>query len=267
MELNELVHAKRLVLRAELMGFGADIATINIGSYASELDLMRNATDLVCPKCKGKAEYHPSHYECCGVKITSWQSLLRVKKGTKEPIEMPKLTKGSGEIERAKLSIMPFDEFKKYVDTTDPREPERFVTATDETSAKNLFKLLVAQEMDKTAILLTFNDTTEQKIALLTTTISGRIIVRFIVPKNLLKTPKESTILDRKALTQKDVEEARLFLKQIPKATEETLTVTDFRADLLPFAIGKTPKGEKPVEKVEALAVIMAQAKKKKEKK
>lgn len=254
-----MVRAKQLVIRAELMGMGVDIATIKIGGYARQPDL-RSWTDLVCPEDFKKPTYHSSNYKCeCGATYTTWQKLLRVKKGTTDPVEIPKLTKGNGEIERAKIYTMSFAEFSKYADAMDPKEPERYVTAKDESTQENLVKLLLAQEIDKTAIIITFNDTTEQKIALLTTTVSGRIVLRFIIPTNLVQLA-ESMLVDKTKLTEKDIEEARMFLKQIPKATEETLSVSDYRVE----SIGVV--GTKKTEKVEKLAVIMQRASKKKAK-
>jgi len=255
-----MVKARKLVLRTEVMGFGADIATIKIGGYAKQSEL-RDWTELICGKCGDKPTYYHSRYDCeCGAKYTTWQQLKRVFKGTKKAVEKPKITKGNGELERAKLFTMPFAEFSKYVDAQDPKEPERFVTAEDDTSKTNLYKLLVAHEIDNIAIIITFNDTYEQKIALLTTTASGRIVIRFIIPKNLVML-KESLMLDKTKLTEKDIQEARMFLKQIPKATEENLCVDDYRIGSLEV------KGTEKVEKVEQLAVIMTRAHKKKGKK
>lgn len=252
-----MAKARRLVLQATVMGMTADICTIKIGGYAKQREL-REWTKLVCGKCKEKPRYHNSHYECsCGASYTSWQKLLRVRKDNGEPVEMPKLTKGNGEIEKARLFQMPFEKFKKFVDAIDPKEPDRFIIVEDETSRKNLFKMLVAHEELKVAIIIKYNDTYEQRIALLTTTVSGRIVLRYIIPQNLL-TLAESQMLEKNQLTEKDIQEAKMFLKQLPEATEEDLCVEDYRKQALEVV------GEAPKEKVEKLAVIIAKAKAKK---
>ena len=162
---------------------------------------------------------------------------------------MPRLLE-SGEKAVAKLYKMDIATFSKYVDAT---KTEKGVTVEDEPSATNLFKLIVATERLGAVLIIRYNDTTEEVVALLTQSVSGRIILKEIVPLNLLQL-KETLKLDMARITEKDIEEAKGFLHIIPEATEETLKVTDYRVG----ALNVTPASE---EKVLELETILAKSK------
>jgi len=249
--------ARKLVLQAVVMGFSANIATIKIGNPAKERALS-DYTDLLCPQDKKKPHYETSHYRCdCGFSTTTWQGLARVLKGTTTPFEMPTLTKGNGEVEIAKIFKMTLAAFAKISDYVDAKDAEHPVTAEDEGSIVNLYKLIVAQTETGHVIILKWNDTKEEIIALLTTTLSGKIVVRKIIPPNLVIVG-ESLMLDQSKMTKQDIEEAKLFLKQIPDATDEVLTVTDYR--MKQFEVHQPEES-----KVTAIGAIMEKARARKE--
>lgn len=232
---------------ADVMGMQTSIAVLKITSFATEPEL-RTWTELVCPKCNSKPKYHTASYECeeCGATFSWWGKLKRVIKGTVIEVLMPKLV-GSGEKATAKLYKMDIATFSKYVDAT---KGERGVTVKDDASAKNLFKLVVATEKLGYVLILRFNDTTEEVVTLLTQSISGRIILKEIIPINLLQL-KETLRLDLSAISQQDIEEAKGFMNIIPEASEQTLKVSDYRVQQSEV----TPITE---EKVVELKAIMA---------
>lgn len=249
--------ARRLVLQATVMGFSANIATIKIGNPAKEHEL-KDYTDLVCPQDKKKPQFEMSKYRCtCGFSTTTWQGLLRVLKGTTTPLEMPTLTKGNSEAEIARIYKMTLEAFAKIADYVDPKDAERPVTAEDEASIVNLYKLIVAQAETNHIIILKWNDTKEQVIALLTTTQSGKIIVRKIIPPNLVVVG-DSLMLDKSKMSDKDIEEAKQFLKQIPDATKDVLEVADYR--IKQFQVHQPEE-----QKVTAISSIMEKAKTRKD--
>jgi hypothetical protein len=250
--------ARKLVLQATFLGMSANIATINVGNPAKEREL-REFTELVCPQDNKKTRYEVPHYRCdCGFSTTAWQGLKRVLKGTTTLLEIPKLTKGS-EVEVAKIFTKPVEAFAKEALYT--RGSERPVKAEDDNSILNLYRLMVAQAALNRVVIVKYNDTTEQVVALLTATENGDIVLREIIPTNLVIVG-ERLKLDKSKLTAKDIEEAKMFLKQIPEATAQDLEVTDYR--VRQFEVAGVASGREE-QKVAALGVIMEKAKARKE--
>jgi hypothetical protein len=240
---------RTLKVVADVMGMQTSIAVLKIQAFATEPEL-REWTDLVCPKCNEKPKYSGATYECnCGAQYSWWGKLKRVLKGTVTEVLMPRLL-GSDEEAVAKLYKMDIATFSKFVDAT---KEERGVTVKDESSATNLFKLIVATEKLGMVLIVRYNDTTEEVVALLTQSVSGRIIFKNIIPINLLQL-KETLKLDMSAISQKDIEEAKGFLNIIPEASAETLKVNDYRVG----ALNVTGVSE---EKVVELKAILAKAK------
>ena len=283
---------QKLVLEAKvgaMMGLPLKIATINLLQQATEPELS-DWTQLMCPQDFKKPKYIPARYECdCGFKAGHWSALARVINGTRKLLEIPKLTKGNGEVEHAQVSCMPFEEFVKqgYIDALPKEDAERPIKAADDESRDNLFKLLTAQEIDKTAIIVKWNDTKEQKIALLATTPSGKIVLRRVIPSNLVQIKEAGMYLDKtqfnpphnhadaKDCTEKcpnfrakqDLEQARQFLKEyIPKANPKTFEVDDYRVQAI--KIEATTRATSAPAKQQAMAELLQVARaKKKEKK
>jgi len=242
---------RKLRLIAKVSGFPTSIAEVHIQNFASEAEL-KDWTELVCPECLEPTSYQGGGYSCpkCQGSFSWWGKLKRVAKGTKNIIEMPKLLK-EGEVTTGQLFKMRKADFAKYCDAT---KAEKGVIVTDGGSAHNLFKLLVATEKLDYVIIATYKDTTEEVVALLKISMSGRILFQEIIPLNLVKL-KETLMLDTKQITDQEVEEAKAFVEQfIPMATEKDLKVSDYRASWIEEHIIEK---EEP-ERVQSLKEIMA---------
>lgn len=249
---------RTLKLVADVMGMQTAIAEVRIQTFAKE-PALSEWTGLVCPECSEKPEYQRAIYKCghCGQSYSWWGKLKRVLKGTVEEVIMPRLL-GKGEMAVAKLYKMDLVSFSKYVDAT---KNERGIIVKDEASAKNLFKLLVAMERLGQVMILRYNETKEEVVAVLTTSVSQRIILKEIIPLNLVQL-KETLKVDMSKVTDKDVNEAKAFMGLIPEATEETLKVSDYRAG----AVKVTPVEQEKVMELEAI-LKRATGKTKKDKK
>lgn len=242
---------RKLSLRAKAFGFETIIAKINIAVLADEVRADSKTTDLVCPEC-GQKPAHKAGYECsCGKKFKHWSQLKRVLKGTFNALVKEKLSSEKETV--ADLFKMSLSEFAEHVDAT---RAEHGVTVTDEPSAKNLYKLLVATKRLDVAIITFWKDTYEEKIALLTTSVSGRILLREIIPRNL-SVLRETLRVNAAEISEKDVKEAEAFLRQIPEATHEMFDVEDYRAQLVVPEI----KEVKAKAQVQELKSILAKAK------
>ena len=158
------------------------------------------------------------------------------------------------------MSYFPSDEFaRKYVDATRKDEGEKGVVLTDSASEKNLFKLLVAVEQLRYVIIAKWNDTNEEVVGLLTVSQSGRILIREIIPSNLVQV-RETLFIDRKAITKAEEEEAKMFVEHfIPKATDETFAVADYRARWKEGLPTQAEAPEEAKQKVADIKAIMAQ--------
>ena len=240
---------RKLNLRAKAFGFETVIAKVTIAKLADEVRADQSTTDLVCPGCGQKPSYHGG-YECsCGKKFGHWKQLKRVLKGTFNALVKERLSHEKETM--ADLYKMSLADFAEHVDAT---RAENGITVSDEPSAKNLYKLLVATKKLNVAIIVFWDDTYEQKIALLTTSLSGRIILREIIPRNLALL-RETLRVDESKITEKDVEEASAFLSQIPEATHEMFDIADYRTKLI------IPEKVQAKERVQELEAILAKAK------
>jgi len=240
---------RKLKINVSLGGMRMPIATVTIKNFAK---LLEAKTELVCPKC-GKKPTWIGGYTCtccskCGKPLEAvpqgekgtinykcpddgwvepsyyktWQSLKRILPDGTE-VTKEKLT-GEGDVE-ADAYIMDLMEFSKYADAT---MSEYGVIVRDETSARNLKKLLIAMHNLGKVIILHFNDTYEERVCILTTSISNRIILKELIPLNLADI-QETMKVSFEGITDKDIAEAETFIKQLPKAEEDILYVHDYR--------------------------------------
>ena len=249
-----------LHLRMNAFGFQTVIAKVRISKLADEIRSDYGYTDLVCPKCGQKPSREGGYvYKCsCGFESTGWQKLKRVIKGTMKEVVKKRLDNGSKET-YADLYKMRLKDFAKFVDAT---KEEHGITVEDEASARNLFKLLVAAKHEisgeRWVIVLFWKDTYEEKIALLTTSVSGTIILKEIIPRNLALL-RETLRVDESQVTEQDVEQAKMLLMQIPEATEEMFDVHDYRAEIAEQFV----KEQDMAQHVQDLKVILEKGKKK----
>jgi len=225
------------------------IATLKIKRFAN---MLKPKTQLVCPKCGNKPKWE-AKYVCiccpyCGKPMekhivdekgtiqykcpehgwqepstyTNWQQLKRI---TLDGREIKKERLVTGEEVEAQVYVMPIEKFSQYADAT---LDEYGIVVDDPTSALNLKKMLVALQKLNKVIILRFNDTYEQRICLLTVNLSGRVVLKEIIPINLADI-KETMRIDLTNITEKDIQEAQALLSQLPEATEEILKVSDYR--------------------------------------
>jgi len=222
-------------------------------------DYIEQPSKRVCPACHLKPQYHGSFYTCtccpkCGKplqkvvdvdpattrervswkcdvdgfqevpKYSTWQDLDCVLPNG-DPIVKTKLPVGDDGYSEADVKIMELTEFIKHVDST---VTDYGVTIDNKQTAENIKKLLIAVRVLGKVILLHFNDTFEERIGILTTSISNRIIIKEIIPSNIARVA-ETVKIDVANITEKDIAEANAFVSTLPKATEEDLTVKDYR--------------------------------------
>jgi hypothetical protein len=221
------------------------LATVTIQNFTKFLE---PETELICPACNAKPSWQGKYVCSCGKEYTHWSQLKRVVKGTGQEIVKQKFTSDKVPV-MAQAYVMTLEEFAKYVDAT---YQEYGVTVKDETSARNLRKLLIATKNLGKVVLIRFKDTYEERIAILTVSLSSRIILRELIPLNL-QDIKETMMADLKDVSPQELEEAEAFVKMLPPAKEELLNVSDYRT------IGIAEKKESP--KVIELEEIISRAK------
>jgi len=266
---------RKLKIVVRVSGMEMPIASVKIQKFA---DVLKPETDLLCPKCKQKPKWHGG-YDCvccpiCGKPMEAvvvddkgavnykcvedgwqepshynhWSQLLRVNKATGEPIVKTKFTEAGKDVV-ADAFIMDLKEFSNVADAT---LNEYGVVVTDETSARNLWKLLIATRNLRKVVFIRYLDTYEERIAILTTSVSSRIILKEIIPMNLAQF-KETMRVNFSEVTEKDVAEAEQFVKMLPVATESLLNVSDYRT--------KGIKAQPIAPKVLELEAILSKAK------
>jgi len=202
-------------------GMTMPLASVTIQNFANWLE---PETDLLCPACNAKPTWNGGYDCACGAHYGHWSNLKRVVKATGQEITKERFTDGKSPV-MAYAYMMTLEEFAKYVDATCN---EYGVSVKDETSARNLRKLLIAVRNLGKVVLVRFKDTYEERISVLTLSLSNRIILRELIPLNL-QDIKETLRVDLKAVTPQEIEEAEAFVKMLPSAKEELLNVNDYR--------------------------------------
>jgi hypothetical protein len=234
-----------LKIAVRISGMEMPIASVKIKKFA---DVLQPETELLCPKCKQKPKW-VGGYDCsCGEHYNHWSQLLRVVKATGEPVTKTKFTSEKEDVV-ADAFIMDMKEFSEIADAT---LTEYGITVSDETSARNLKKLLIATKNLDKVVFIRYLDTYEERVAILTTSISNRIILKEIIPLNLADI-EETMRIDFSNVTEKDIAEAEQFIKLLPLAKEDLLYISDYRTK------GITLKTESP--KVIELEAILSKAK------
>lgn len=215
------MRTRKVKLILELMGFRMPLGELKVTKFA---DIRKQETELICPEC-GKKPTWKGEYSCeCGRAYSHFSKLKTILKATKEALVKPKLTQ-SEEVTEAKVSIMSLDEFSEYCDAT---ADEYGIVVGDQTSGINLKKLLIATKLLNKVIVLKFNDTYEQRIAILTTSVSNRVILKEIIPLNLADI-KDTMTINLSDVSQEELAGAKALIAQIPHAEEQDLTVDDYR--------------------------------------
>lgn len=258
-----------LKIAVRISGMEMPIASVKIEKFA---DVREPETELLCPKCKQKPKWNGG-YDCtccpkCGKPMEQiiddkgrvnwkcpedgyqdpshynhWSQLLRVVKATGEPITKTKFTNEKEDVV-ADAFIMDMKQFSEVADAT---LCEYGVTVSDETSARNLKKLLVATKNLNKVVLIKYLDTYEERVAILTTSVSSRIILKEIIPLNIADI-KETMHIDLSTVTEQDLAEAEQFIKLLPQAKEDLLYVSDYRTKGI-----QTPQMSPKVIELEAI--------------
>lgn len=235
-----------LKIAVRISGMEMPIAAVKIKPFA---DVLEAETDLLCPKCKQKPKWNGG-YDCsCGEHYGHWSQLERVVRATGEPVIKTKFTNDKEDVV-ADAFIMDMTEFSKIVDAT---LKDYGITANDETSARNLKKLLIATKYLNKVVLVRYLDTYEERVTILTTSVSNRIILKEIIPQNLAEI-EETMHIDLSTVSQQDLAEAEQFVKLLPPARPELLNISDYRIK----GIGISKEAPKVIE----LEAILQQASK-----
>jgi hypothetical protein len=175
--------------------------------------------------------------------------LKRVLKATGEEILKVKFTEEKQAIE-GQAFILDRKEFaERYSDAI---LEEKGIVAENASTAKNIRNLLIASKMLDKVVVVSFKDTYEERTCLLTLSESNRVLLREIIPQNILEL-EETMRADISQVTERDIEAAKKFVELLPPPTEDIFLCHDYRA------IGVEAK-EKPSEKVVELEAILKQA-------
>lgn len=243
---------RKLILEAAIGGMTMALGEVRIQNFATMYEYTK-ATHNVCPKCGGDAKwYAPYKCEECDETFTHHSKLRKLVTDTGEDMTKPRLLQPK---ETAKATIYKMEAVafaEKYADAT---MSEAGITADDDTAQTNIIKLVVAVERLGQVIVLRWPDTNEWRVALLTVSSSNRIILREIIPANLL-TARETMRVDMSLVTEQGITEAQALLGMIPEATDETFVVNDFRTTGLGTEAAEAPT---PTPKVQELSAILAQ--------
>lgn len=220
-------------------GLSQNLGKITVKKFADQKEAN---TTLLCPNCFAEGRTvkpkWTGGYDCeeCGSHYNHWSNLKRVLNSNGQPVHKERLIE-KGEKPVANLYVIPLEKFADYVDAT---SNEYGVEAEDKTAAENLRKLLIASEKLNKVIVILFNDTYEERICILTTSISNRILLKEIIPLNLLLV-KETLTVSLEEVTPEEIAEAQEFVKLLPTATEEMFTVDDYRTEGIEATI-ESPK-------------------------
>jgi len=266
-----------LKIAVRISGMEMPIASVKIQKFA---DVIEPETELLCPKCKQKPKWNGG-YDCtccpkCGKPMEHvvvdektvnwkcpedgyqepshyhhWSQLMRVVKATGEPITKTKFTSEKEDV-IADAFIMNMKQFSEIVDAT---MTEYGVVVSDETSARQIKKLLIATKNLGRVVLIRYLDTYEERVAILTTSISNRIILKEIIPLNLAEI-KETMHIDLSNVSEQELAEAEQFVKLLPEAKEDLLYVSDYRTKGI-----QTPKATPKVMELEEILNRMTKEK------
>jgi len=229
-------------------GMTMPLATVTIQHFAK---MLTPETELVCPACGAKPRWNGEYVCECGQRYRHWSQLKRVVKSTGEKIVKQKFTSDRGPV-TARAYIMELKDFAKYVDATCN---EYGIIVKDETSARNLRKLLIATRNLGKVVLIRFKDTYEERVSVLTLSLSNRIILRELIPLNL-QDIKETMKVDLDEVSPEEIQEAEAFVKMLPTAKEELLNVSDYRT----IGIGERKAPPKVIELEEIISRAKAGA-------
>ena len=239
------MRSRKLRITALINGMETALGEVKIVKFAK---VREPDTALVCPSCGAEPKWSGG-YDCsCGAKYNHWSRLKRVLKATLQEIIKVKFT--DGESVDGKAYVLDRKEFAdKYSDAI---LEEKGIVADNPTTARNIRNLLIATRTLNKVVVVSFKDTYEERTCLLTLSESNRVLLREIIPQNILDL-EETMRADLTGVSEKDIEAAKRFVDLLPAPTEDVFLCHDYRA-------AGVEAVEKPSEKGVELEAILAKA-------
>jgi len=231
-------------LSISVLGF----AGVSLGKYELKRLGEKNIPTInVCPKCVVVPEHVKSEtaYKCpqCGTGFTSWYQLKRAIKSGETIVPLP--DRQSERTAKASLKLLDLSEVRGLV----TRAEFAVLPAGDQEKA-NLQKLgNMLRKYNKVALFkLVFRKGAEAHLMYVTVADDGMIMVREIVPLNLVEPLPYGVVFAEAEVDEKEVEE---LMQGMPKATEEDLNIKDEVIETL----AKTPENEDLVKAIKKVMV------------
>jgi len=237
---------RKLRITAQFGPMQMAVGDVKVVKFA---DVRQADTELVCPKCGEKPAW-AGGYSCnCGERYPHWSRLKRILKATGQEILKVKFTEDKGIVQAAAYVLPRKDFAERYSDAT---LEEKGIVAQDPPTARNLRNLLIATQLLEKVIVVAYKDTYEERTCLLTVSSSNRVLLKEIIPMNLLEL-EETMRADVSQASPQEIEAAKKFVDMLPPPTEDIFICHDYRAVGLEAV-------EKPSEKVVELEAILRQA-------
>lgn len=244
---------RKIKFIAKVFGMTTPIGVVKVATLAK---IRQADTVRICPKCKRKVREgkndtdcieHSQEYKCpCGEHYSWWGQLLQAVRATGQIIEKVRLLDPK-EIPEAQLYKIPMDKFRAKVSAV---VEDNAIIPEDATTARNLAKIIIATTLLGYVVVCKFNDTNEERVCALALNPDDTIVLKELIPDNLLEVNEEVMKADKTAFQAGEIEEAKAFLTMVPEATDSVFTVSDYRT------IGLEEKTVSP--KVMELQAILA---------
>jgi len=221
-------------------------AGVSLGKYElKRLGERKIPTVNVCPKCLVVPDHVKSDiaYKCpkCGSGFKSWNQLRRAVKSGESVTPLP--DRQTTRTQKANLKLLDLNEMRGLV-----TKAEFAILPAGDQEKANLQKLgNMLRRYKKVALFkLVFRKGAEAHLMYVTVADDGMIMIREIVPLNLLEPLPYGVVFADEEVDEKEVEE---LMQGMPKATEEDLNIKDEVVE----ALAKAPENQdlaKAVKKV-----------------
>lgn len=143
------------------------------------------------------------------------------------PLEKPRLDVGDAKNPtKAYMYRLSQSEFERKLIAT---KAEKGVLPEDAATARNLKKMLVASLKLGQIAVLRWNDTYEEVVGTLSLNVDHTVILRELIPDNLLEVSDAVLKVDMKEVSDKEVAEATQLINMLPQADDSTFIVNDYR--------------------------------------
>lgn len=201
-----------------VMGF----KSLSLGKFRLEkLGRKKIETVRTCPDCHVAVEHIEHEYVCpqCGTKFKSWYELDRSIKTSEGLKALP--TRDTVKTERVELKLLALSEVRGLVTSA-----EYAIVPEDEEGEENLQKLgNMLKKFGKVAVFkICFMKRGRKHIMYLTVSDDSMIVVREIVPLNLVEPLPHGVVFCSPEVDEEKIEE---LMSAMPKADKEDLSVVD----------------------------------------